>query len=64
MKIFIPVTDDMLDDPAQLDRLVPYQVGVSLLGQLQVEEKDCLPTQDPASARHPASPRAPQPSRR
>lgn len=64
MKIFIPLTDDMLDDPAKLDRLVPYQVGVSLLGQFEAEEKVEPSIQDPASARHPASHPAPLPSRR
>ena len=64
MKIFIPLTDDMLDDPAQLDRLVPYQVGVSLLGQLEPEVKDRPVIRDPESAHRPASPRVPQTSRR
>ncbi len=33
MKIFVPLTEEMLDQPGINDRLVPYQAGQSLLSQ-------------------------------
>lgn len=33
MKIFVPVTDDILDHPELLSLLVPYQAGVALAAQ-------------------------------
>ena len=38
MKVFVPFTDDMLDDPAFAEMLVPYQAGSALLSQLETEE--------------------------
>jgi len=35
MNIFIPITDDMLEQDVVPDKLVPYQPGQPLLSQLQ-----------------------------
>lgn len=34
MKVFIPINEDMLDQLNANEEIVPYQVGVSLLSQL------------------------------
>lgn len=34
MKVFIPINEDMLDQLNANEEMVPYQVGVSLLSQL------------------------------
>ena len=33
MKVFVPVTDDMLDNPDLAELLVPYQPGIALASQ-------------------------------
>jgi hypothetical protein len=34
MKVFIPITDEMMDQPDFAELLVPYQPGYRLLGEL------------------------------
>ena len=34
VKVFIPMTDDMLDNPETLEALMPYQPGISTLAQI------------------------------
>jgi hypothetical protein len=35
MKVFVPISDDMMDDPAFREKLVPYQAGYQLLNQIK-----------------------------
>ena len=57
MKVFIPVTDD-LPDSARGAYLVPYQPGVTVLGQLRLDDSGSRVT--PAAI--PARPRAERPA--
>lgn len=55
MKVFIPLSDEQLEQLGSHDRIVPYQAGVSLLSQCQVEERRARLSRDEA----PERPRAP-----
>jgi hypothetical protein len=52
VKIFIPLTDDMLEQLNKEDQPIPYQVGVSLLSQNRSDGPGSTLNQDEASA-HP-----------
>jgi hypothetical protein len=51
LKIFIPISDDMLDQLGKDEQLVPYQAGLSILSQypLPKTEKKLNPGGAPAS---------------
>ena len=58
MKIFVPLTDEMLDQPGINDRLVPYQAGRFLLSQCS--DRELEPSLNSNEA--PACPRLSQPA--
>lgn len=53
MKIFVPLTDEMLDQLGQDEHLVPYQAGLSLLSQCDACKPDpqLIPDEAPARLR-------------
>ncbi len=53
MRIFVPLTDDMLDQLGKDDQLVPYQTGLSLLSQCCPDkpEQRLIPDEAPAGPR-------------
>jgi hypothetical protein len=61
MNIFVPLTDDMLDQLNGDVRLVPYQVGLPLLSQQEASQPDTNFSPDEAQARPLLSPLTPQP---
>jgi hypothetical protein len=61
MKIFVPLTDDMLDQLGGDVRLVPYQAGLSLLSQCEAGQPNPKFSPDEAQARPRLSPPTPQP---
>lgn len=63
LKVFIPLTDDMLDQLGQDDRPVPYQAGLSLLSHIRSEKSRKNLSRDEGSTRHLASHAAPPPCR-
>jgi hypothetical protein len=61
MKIFVPLTDEMLDQLGQDDHPVPYQAGLSLLSQCSADKPDSKLNPDEAPARPRLSPPTLQP---
>jgi hypothetical protein len=51
MKVFVPLTDEMLDQLEVNDRLVPYQAGLSLLSQCSACELEPRLNSNEAPAR-------------
>jgi hypothetical protein len=61
MKIFVPLTDEMLDQPGAGDRLIPYQAGLTLLSQYKCGKPEPELNPDAAPARLHSSRPVPQP---
>jgi hypothetical protein len=57
MKVFIPLSDEQLEQLDSHEPIVPYQAGVSLLSQCRRDEKEARLNRDEA----PECPRAPGP---
>ena len=53
MKIFVPLSDEMLDQLGEKDRLVPYQAGLALLSQCSTDgpKPDISPGEAPERLR-------------
>lgn len=60
MKVFIPMTDEMLENMDQSDSPVPYRVGLPLQ-PIIIDQRDWIPTVTDLADKLPADRRPPGP---
>jgi hypothetical protein len=64
MKVFVPCHDDLPDVLENGEKLIPYQVGLTLLGNVTESHEIPAINRDEASACPPSEPPVQPPSRR
>jgi len=62
MKVFVPLTDEMLEYPDRSETLVPYQAGLPLR-PIVIDQQGWIPAVTDLAEKLPADPRLPDPVR-